>query len=194
MTSPEPTNTPDTEPTSAQSAASAAPAENVNPGPSLEEQLSAAKAEAAANHDRYLRSVADLENFRRRTVREKEELRQYAGSRVIEDLLPVIDNLALGITAARQPNANLKTLIDGVDMVLTQFKSALGNHGVKEVNPAGQLFDANLHEAVSEQPSADVPAGNVSTVVRIGYTLNGRLLRPAAVVVSSGSEQKETVI
>src|SRR6186713_2896185 len=76
----------------------------------LAEQLTAARQEAAANHDRYLRSVADLENFRRRTVREKDELRQFAASRVLEDLLPVLDNLTLAITAAKQPNADLKNL------------------------------------------------------------------------------------
>ncbi len=148
-----------------------------------------AKQEAAANLDRYLRSVADLENFRRRTVREKEELRQFAASRVLEDLLPVLDNLALGLAATRQPTANLQTLAGGVEMVMAQFKTALGNHGLKEINPLGQPFDANLHESISARPSADVPEGNVVDVVRPGYTLNGRLLRPASVVVSSGPAQ-----
>ena len=87
--------------------------------------LAAAKQEAAANYDRYVRSVADLENFRRRTVREKDELRSFAIGRVLEDIIPVLDNLALGLTAARQPGADLKTLTGGVDMVLAQLKAAL---------------------------------------------------------------------
>lgn len=153
--------------------------------------VAAAKKEAAENYDRYLRSVADLENFRRRTVREKDELRQYAASRVLEDLFPVIDNLALGLAATKQPGADLKTLAGGVEMVLTQLKTALANHGLKEINPAGQPFDANQHESISAQPSKDVPEGSVLTVVRTGYSLNGRLLRPASVIVSSGIPKKD---
>ena len=149
-------------------------------------QIAAAKQETAANLDRYVRSVADLENFRRRTVREKDELRLFAASRVLEDLLPVVDNLGLAVSAAKQPGADAKSLADGVDRVLTQLKSALTNHGIKEISPAGLAFDANLHESISAQPSTDVAEGSVMTVVRTGYSLNGRLLRPASVIVSSG--------
>lgn len=171
------------------SAAPVAPA----PEPAVTpEALAAAKTEAAENYNRYLRAVADLENFRRRTVREKDELRQFAASGVLEDLLPVVDNLTLAITAAKQPNADLKNLSGGVDMVLTQLKTALASHGLKEINPAGQAFDANLHESISAQPSADVPEGNVANVVRPGFSLNGRLLRPASVIVSSGATKEET--
>jgi molecular chaperone GrpE len=159
--------------------------------PDLSEQLAAAKKEAADNYDRYVRSVADLDNHRRRTLREKEELRQFAASRVLEDLLPVIDNLGLGLAAAKAPNADLKSLVGGISMVLEQFKTSLSNHGLKEVNPIGQPFDPNLQEALSQQPSADVAEGSVITVVRTGYTLNGRLLRPAAVIVSSGPAPEE---
>jgi molecular chaperone GrpE len=153
-------------------------------------ELTAARKEAAANHDRYLRSVADLENFRRRTVREKDELRQFAASRVLEDLLPVLDNLGLGLAAAKQPGADLAKLTGGIDMVLAQLKSALASHGLKEINPAGQPFDANQHESISAQPSSEIPEGNVVTVVRPGFSLNGRLLRPASVVVSSGPDKE----
>lgn len=153
----------------------------------LPSQLAAARQEAATTHDRYLRAVADLENFRRRTVREKDELRQFAASRVLEELLPVLDNLSLALNAARQPGADLKSLSGGVDMVLNQLKTALANHGLKEINPAGQPFDANQHESISAQPSTEVPEGNVVSVVRNGFSLNGRLLRPASVVVSSGA-------
>ena len=100
--------------------------------PAPADPLAAAKQEAAANYDRYVRSVADLENFRRRTVREKDELRSFAIGRVLEDIIPVLDNLALGLTAARQPGADLKTLTGGVDMVLAQLKAALA---------AGQLVN-----------------------------------------------------
>jgi len=164
-----------------------APAKN----PPAVDPLAAAKQEAAANYDRYLRSVADLENFRRRTVREKDELRQFATSRVLEDLLPVLDNLTLGLAATKQPGADLTALAGGVEMVLAQFKSALSTHGLKEISPVGQPFDANLHESISAQPSDQVPEGNVVTVVRTGYSLNGRLLRPASVIVSSGKAKHD---
>jgi molecular chaperone GrpE (heat shock protein) len=142
----------------------------------LAAQLATAKKEAADNYDRFMRTAADLENLRKRTLREKEELRLYSASRVLEDLLPVMDNLALGLTAAKQPNADLKTLTGGVDMVLTQFKSALGNHGLKEIHPAGLPFDPHQHEALSHAPSPEVKAEHVLNVIRTGYSLNGRLL------------------
>jgi len=155
--------------------------------------IAAAKKEAADNYDRFMRTAADLENLRKRTLREKEELRLFSAARVLEDLLPVVDNLALGLAASKQSNADLKTLTGGVDMVLTQLKSALGNHGLKEINPAGQPFDPHQHEAISHAVNAEVPAEHVLTVVRTGYALNGRLLRPASVVVSSGPAQPAVI-
>jgi molecular chaperone GrpE len=155
--------------------------------------VAAAKKEASDSHDRYLRAVADLENFRRRTVREKEELRLFAASRLLEDLLPALDNLSLGLAAARQPNADLKGLANGVELVQQQLKAALAAHGLKEINPVGETFDPHQHEAISHQASADVGAGSVLSVVRTGYILNGRLLRPASVIVSSGKPVEETV-
>jgi len=149
--------------------------------------IATAKAEAAAAHDRYLRAVADHENFRKRVAREKDELRQYAASRVLEDLLPVLDNLGLGLAAAAQPGASVASLCEGVAMVQTQLKTALEQHGLKEINPTGQAFDAHQHEALSQAPSADVPEGDVLQVIRVGYSLNGRLLRAASVIVSSGA-------
>jgi len=155
------------------------------PGPTPEEQVAAAKKEAAAAQERYLRAVADLENFRKRTVREKDELRQFAAAGLLEDLIPILDNLGLGLAAAKQ-QADGKSIVDGVGMVLEQFKSTLGRHGLKEINPVGAAFDPNQHDCISHQPSADVPGEKVMQVVRLGYALNGRLLRPASVVVSSG--------
>lgn len=154
-------------------------------------QLAAAKAEAAANFDKFMRTAADLENFRRRTVREKDDLRTTATGRVLEDIFPVLDTLGLAISAARQPNADLKSLVGGVDMVLTQLKTALSNHGLKEIAPAGQPFDPHQHEAISHQPSTEVKEEHVITVVRTGYSLNGRLLRPASVIISSGPAKAE---
>src|ERR1043165_373627 len=174
--------TPDvTEAAAAEQAASAKPAAT-----DVAAQLAAAKAEGAANYDKFMRAAADLENFRRRTVREKDELRTTATGRVLEDVFPVLDNLALAIQAAKQPGADVKSLVGGVEMVLAQLKTALAGHGLKEINPTGVAFDPPQHEASSHQPSDSVKEEHVLTVVRTGYSLNGRLLRPAAVVVSSG--------
>lgn len=154
----------------------------------LEAELAKARSEATEHYDRYLRAVADFENARKRTVREKEELRQFAAARVLEDLIPVLDSLALAVSAAKAPQADLKSLVGGVEMVLTQAKTALGQHGLKELHPLGQPFDPNLHESIAAQPSADVPEGSVTTVVRTGYSLHTRVLRPASVIVSSGPQ------
>ncbi len=166
-------------------------AKSANEGPSLEEQLAAAKKEASENYNRYLRVTADMENYRKRVIREKDELRQYAATRVLEDLMPALDNLSLGLSAAKQPNADTKTIVGGVEMVLSQLKNALAQHGLKEINPLGQPFDPHQHEAISHMPSAEIPAESVMVVVRTGYSLNGRLLRPASVVVSGGPAQVE---
>ena len=168
-----------------------APASGAVPPPPAPEadaavQLAAAKAESAANYDRFMRAAADLENFRRRAIREKDELRLAATGRVLEDIFPVMDNLALALQAAKQPGADVKTLVGGVDMVLGQLKSALASHGLKEISPVGQPFDPHQHEAISHLASPSVPAEHVVNVVRTGYSLNGRLLRPAAVVLSGG--------
>jgi molecular chaperone GrpE len=152
--------------------------------------LAAAKKEAADNYDRYLRAVADLENFRRRTVREKDELRQFSAAGILGDLIPVLDSLALALEAARKPGADLTSLADGVDRVLKQFKTALAGQGFAEINPVGLPFDPHQHEAISHQPSPDVQDGNIASVVRTGFSLNGRLLRPASVIVSSGAARK----
>lgn len=162
----------------------------VSPPPPAEDALTMARKEATANYDRYTRAVADLENFRKRAAREKDELRQFAATSVVEDIIPILDNLGLGLAAARQ-QTDVKAIVDGVSLVLEQFKSTLARHGLKEVNPAGAAFDPHLHDCISHQPSADIPAEHVSQVVRLGYTLNGRLLRPASVVVSSGPAPTE---
>lgn len=189
---PEPeTNEPETNAAAGNPAPTAAEASGPVGEPDLAAQLAAAKAEAAANYDRFVRSAADLENFRRRTVREKDELRTIATGRVLEDIFPVLDNLALAINAAKQPKADLKSLIGGIDMVLSQLKAALASHGLKEIIPTNQPFDPHQHEALSHQPSPEVKEENVLTVVRTGYSLNGRLLRPASVVISSGPAKNE---
>jgi molecular chaperone GrpE len=182
MSSPDSTDTLNPTPAAEPGAAKDVPAQDL---------LATARQEAAQNYDRYLRAMADLENFRRRSVREKDELRQFATARVLEDLLPVVDNLVLGLSAAKQEGADLTALAGGMELTLSQLKAVLASHGLKEIHPLGQPFDANFHEAISAQPSATVPEGSVVTVVRTGYALSGRLLRPAAVIVSGGPGAKD---
>ena len=172
-------------------ASSSAAAEKTAAAVNWEEQVAHAKKEAADYYNRYLRSVADLENHRKRAMREKEEVRQFGCKQLLEDLLPVLDNFALGLAAAKQPQADVKSIVGGIEMTQSQLKNALANHGLKEINPVGQAFDPHQHEAISHLPSAEVPAEHVLTVVRTGYSLQGRLLRPASVVVSSGPAKTE---
>jgi len=173
----------------------AAPAPQAIPAPAApapEDPLASAKKEAADNYDRYLRAVADLENFRRRATREKDDIRQYATSRVLEDLFPILESISLGIDAAKKPGTDAAHIIDGMNMVLTQLKTTLATHGLKEINPPpGEKFDPHQHEAISTQPHPEIAEGGVAQVFRIGYSLNGRMLRPAAVVVSSGADNKQ---
>lgn len=157
----------------------------------LEGALAAAKQESAANYDRYVRSVADLDNYRKRALRDRDDAAHRASARILEDLLPVLDNLALGLAAAQAANADLKTVRGGMEMIASQLKNALSGHGLKELAPAGQPFDPNQHEAISQQPSPTVPADHVAAVVRTGYKLGERLVRPASVIVSTGPAAAE---
>jgi molecular chaperone GrpE len=152
---------------------------------SRQDELEQARKSAAESQERYLRVAADLENFRKRMVREKDELRQFGTSAVMQDLLPILDNLALGLAAAQQ-QSDVKVITEGVALVLDQFKSTLARHGLKEINPDGEVFDPNHHECIAHQPHESVAEEKVIQVVRPGYSLNGRLLRPASVIVSSG--------
>lgn len=155
----------------------------------VEEQLVEAKQLADENYKNYLRSVADLDTYKRRVIREKDDLRQYAVSGLLESILPIYDNMELGLLSAEQ-NADPKVVVQGISMVLTQFQSVLSENGIEEINPEkGDAFDHNLHEAVQTQPSDEVEAGLVLQLVRKGFSLNGRLFRPATVIVSGESSE-----
>lgn len=151
-------------------------------------QMDALQIELKTAKERYLRSVADLENFRKRAVREKDDARRGALSSLIEELLPVIDNFQMGLSAASN-HAGGEAFVQGFEMILGQLQGVLRNNGVKELNPVGEAFDPNLHESIAYQPSEEQPDGHVISVERVGYVLHDRLIRPAAVVVSKGGEQ-----
>lgn len=151
-------------------------------------QIDALQVELKTAKERYMRSVADMENFRKRAVREKDEARKLALSSLIEDLLPVLDNFQMGLSAAKN-HAGGEAFVQGFEMILGQLQGVLRDNGVKELHPVGEAFDPNLHESIAYQPSDDQPEGHVVSVERVGYVLHERLIRPASVVVSKGTEQ-----
>ena len=156
---------------------------------SLEEQLAEAKALADENYKNYLRAVADLDTYRRRVIREKDDLRQYAVSGLLESILPIYDNMGLGLMSAEQA-VDPNVVAEGIRMVITQFQTVLGENGIEEISPGkGDAYDHNLHEAVQTQPSDEVEAGAVLQLVRRGFSLNGRLIRPATVIVSGEASE-----
>ncbi|MGJ8637827.1 MAG: nucleotide exchange factor GrpE [Opitutaceae bacterium] len=151
-------------------------------------ELEKAQAEAAEMKSRFLRSVADMENFRKRIAREKQDIIRSAAANVIESLLPVLDNMKLGLQAAdNHPEA--KDVTVGFKMVDDQLKKSLSDQGLEELAPDGDVFDPNLHECISHQPSEDVKEDHVIQTVRAGYRLNERLIRAASVIVSSGPQK-----
>ena len=152
-----------------------------------ETPLEKSEKEAAEMKTRWLRSVADLENYRKRIAREKQDIIRNAATNVIESLLPVLDNMKLGLQAAEN-HPEAKDVVVGFKMVDDQLKRCLQEQGLEELVPDGEAFDPNLHECISHQASAEVEEGKVMQTVRPGYRLNDRLIRAANVIVSSGSE------
>jgi len=171
--------------------ASSAEAAELSPEEMVEQLQKERELEREELLGKVLRAKADFENFRKRSLREKDELRKYAVSSLIEELLPALDNLDLGLdTADKHPEA--KAVADGFRMVAVQLKSILQQNGLEELNPEGQDFDPNFHEAVTFQASDEVDDHKVMAVIRKGYALNGRVLRAANVVVSSGPADAES--
>ena len=135
-----------------------------------------------------LRSQADLDNYRKRAAREREQAIKFANAELLEKLLPVIDNFALGLQAADESTADEARVIgDGLRMVLRQLQDVLADYGVEEIATSGELFDPNRHEAVAQEASDEVPEGRIIRELRKGYVFRDRLLRAANVVVSSGA-------
>jgi len=150
--------------------------------------LENAEAEAAEMKSRWLLSVADMENYRKRIGREKQDIIRAAGASVIESLLPILDNMKLGLQAAEN-NPEAKDVTLGFKMVDDQLKRALSEQGLEELIPDGEAFDPNFHECISHQSSSEVEEDKVIQTVRAGYRLNDRLIRAASVIVSSGPEK-----
>ena len=151
--------------------------------------LEAAEQKAAENWDKYLRAAAEIENVRKRAARDVEHARKYALESFARELLAVRDTLEMGIQAAEGGDAS--SLLEGKRATLKMLASTMERFGLSEVDPEGEPFDPEFHEAMTMQPSADVEPGSVLTVVQKGYALNGRLLRPAMVIVAREPETTE---
>jgi molecular chaperone GrpE len=152
--------------------------------------VAALQAELTQWKDTALRARADLDNFRKRMSQESADARRYANASLLEELLPVLDNFQFGLQAA-EADAGAKNLLIGLNMVAGQIQTFLRDQGVEEIAAVGQPFDPNLHEAVDQQASDTVPEGTVISQVRRGFKLRDRLLRPATVIVSTGSAGKK---
>ncbi len=163
-------------------AAAADPAEAEDSADEVSE-LEALQGKADENWDRYLRTAAELENVRKRAARDVENAHRFALERFSKALLAVRDSLEMGLAAA--DTTSVESLLEGGAATLKLLGGTMQQFGIEEIEPVGEPFDPELHEAISMQASDDVEPGSVVTVVQKGYALNGRLLRPAMVIVAT---------
>ena len=153
--------------------------------------------EAADLKDRLLRTLAEMENLRRRTDREVADARIYGVTNFARDILAVADNMeramkALDDEIRDKADAGVKGLLDGVELTERELLNVMEKHGIKRIEPQGQKFDPNLHQAMFEIPDATVPAGTVVQIMQPGYTIGERVLRPAMVGISKGGPKAQT--
>jgi len=158
------------------------------PGPAeMGRLLEDARSKADEHWDMVLRTRADMENLKRRAERDVEKAHKYALDKFAGELVGVWDSLELGQKAAMAEDADIEKLREGVDLTLKQLSSVMGKFGVEQIDPEGQPFDPDMHQAISMVPTSDVPPNTVVNVIQKGYTLNGRLIRPALVMVSQAA-------
>jgi molecular chaperone GrpE len=175
--------------TEAQASAQETDAPNADP-------LAAATQEAAELKDKLLRVLAEMENLRKRTEREVADSRLYGVSSFARDILNVADNMhralnALDVGLRERADASVKALLDGVELTERELLNVLEKHGVKKLEPVGQKFDPNRHQAMYEVPDASIPAGHVVQVIQAGYLIGDRVLRPALVAVAKAAAKAE---
>jgi molecular chaperone GrpE len=156
----------------------------------LRQELAAKQVEAKNNYDRFLRQVAELDNVKKRSAREREEISRFANETLIKDLLPVVDNLERALAHA-SGGGNGKPLLEGVEMVLKGLLDALAKHGVTQISALGQPFDPAKHEAMAQVDSETHEPNSVVEELHKGYILHDRLLRPALVSVAKSSKSRE---
>jgi molecular chaperone GrpE len=163
-----------------------APAEA--PVPSAEQELAASREDAAKNRDLYLRTLADLDNYRKRVQREKDDLSRFANENLLRELLPVLDNLERAIEHARG-DQGAGGILEGVEMTLNQLAKVLEKAGVKPVAAVGQPFDTARHEAIGHEETSEQAPQTVVRELQKGYLLNDRLLRPAMVLLAKAPQK-----
>ena len=156
----------------------------------LRDKLQAKEKESEENYQRYLRQVAEVDNFKKRVNREKEDAIRYANENLIKDILPVIDNLERAIAHA-QGGGNGKPLVEGVEMVLRGLLDVFSKHGVVQVPAIGSVFDPGKHEAMAHVESSEYQPNTIINEHHKGYLFRDRLLRPALVTVSKAPEAKD---
>jgi len=150
----------------------------------LQKQLKLANKKAEENWDKVVRSQAEMDNLKRRTQKDLENAHKYGLEKFAKELLSVIDSLELGIQASTSDAPEVVSLREGSELTIKQFESVFAKFNIEAVDPAGQPFNPELHQAMTMQPNADVEPNTVLNVFQKGYVLNGRLIRPAMVVVS----------
>lgn len=150
----------------------------------LEQKLEQATNQAVEEKDRALRTVAEMENLRRRTALDVEKAHKFALEKFASELLPVLDNLERTLQVADKTNEAVKPLLEGVELTLKSMANSVAKFGVIAIDPQGQLFDPNLHQAMSMIENPDLAPNTVIAVMQKGYELNGRVIRPAMVMVS----------
>lgn len=155
----------------------------------LQEQLTQAEEKASKHWDELLRAKADLENTRRRLQRDVENAHKYAVEKFIQDLLPVIDSLEMGINAAKEVDADIHKVKEGNELTLKMFNDCANKFGVEAIDPKGKPFNPEYHQAMSMQESSEQEPNTVLAVMQKGYLLNGRLVRPAMVIVAKAVEK-----
>ncbi len=166
--------------------------------PQADEALEAALRESAELRDKVLRTLAEMENLRRRTEREVADARTYGIASFARDVLGIADNMQRALDAAQQElsgstDPGVKTLLEGVELTELELLKALERNGVKRFDPQGEKFDPNLHQAMYEVPDESVPSGMVMQVIQPGYMIGERMLRPALVAVSKGGSKPAPV-
>ena len=135
-------------------------------------------------YDQWIRTTADLENYKKRAARERQDAIRFANEALIEKLIPVLDNFDMALAATSGQNPSLQSVQTGISMIYQQLKTVLSEAGLEEIDASNKAFDPNWHEAISQQATDDAPEGQVVQQLRKGYKLRDRLLRPAGVVVA----------
>lgn len=149
--------------------------------------LAQTRQESTQHYDNLLRLQADMDNLRRRTEREIDQAKKFAVERIINDLIPVLDSMEMGLQASAQAANDQDTIRQGLEMTLKMFQDVMGRFHVESLDPTGQKFNPQEHEAMTMQPSADHEPNTVILTIQKGYKLHGRVVRPARVIISAAA-------